>query len=285
MSTYTIHVSGISDATTEQHLTDFFTFCGKISKVEYNPEKHTATIHFEKASAAKTALMLNGGTLDGAHLTITSDKVPEGQEEGAHHEEHIDQSDKPRAGSECSPFSRRMHRGHSTRSWHQVAAEYLAKGYTLSDQVLQRAIELDKQHGISNRFLSYIQSLDKQIGEKTLGPDKTVSAKQAKAVDEQRGITKTASDYYSRALTSPFGQKVKAFYTTTSKQVLDIHEEARRIREAQKSSTSTGSEPTPASAGVGSSAPPLSSEVHSVATSDATTTGGAPKTTEAPTVV
>ncbi|RPD56114.1 hypothetical protein L226DRAFT_509852 [Lentinus tigrinus ALCF2SS1-7] len=275
MSTYTIHVSGISDATTEQHLTDFFTFCGKISKVEYNQEKHTATIHFEKPSAAKTALMLNGGTLDGAHLTITSDHVAEGKEEGAHHGEHIDQSDKPRAG---------------------IAAEYLAKGYTLSDQILQRAIELDKQHGISNRFLSYIQSLDTKVGERALGPEKTISGKvqetlvnatqQAKAIDEQRGITKTASDYYARALSSPFGQKVKAFYTSTSKQVLDIHEEARRINEAHKSTgTSTSSEPTPTSAGVGSAAPPLSSEVHSVATSDATTTGGAPKTTEAPTVV
>ncbi|TFK93298.1 hypothetical protein K466DRAFT_511925 [Polyporus arcularius HHB13444] len=255
MSTYSIHVSGISDATTEQHLTDFFTFCGKISKVEFNKETHTATIHFEKASAAKTALMLNGGTLDGAHLTITSDQIPEGKDEG-HHDEHFDQSDKPRAG---------------------IAAEYLAKGYTLSDQILQRAIELDKQHGISNKFLSYIQSLDTKIGEKALGPEKTISGKvqetlatatqQAKAVDEQRGITKTASDYYLRALTSPFGQKVKAFYTTTSKQVLDIHEEARRIHETQKAAgISAGAESTPASAGVGSSAPPLSSEVHSTAT-------------------
>ncbi|KAJ3002293.1 hypothetical protein NUW54_g5926 [Trametes sanguinea] len=184
MSAYTIHVSGIADATTEQHLTDFFTFCGKITSVEYDREKHTATIHFEKPSAAKTALMLNGGTLDGAHLTITSDQEPQDKDDGApHHEGHIDQADKPRAG---------------------IAAEYLAKGYQLSDQILQRAIELDQQRGISNRFLSYIQSLDAKLGEKTLGPEKTISGKvqetlatatqQAKAVDEQKGITKTASD-------------------------------------------------------------------------------------------
>lgn len=35
--------------------------------------------------------------------------------------------------------------------------------------------------------------------------------------------------YYSKAIRSPLGQKVRAFYTTTSKQVMDIHEEARRI--------------------------------------------------------
>lgn len=37
-------------------------------------------------------------------------------------------------------------------------------------------------------------------------------------------------------MTSPLGQKVLDFYTSTSKQVQDIHEEARRIAEQQKAS-------------------------------------------------
>ncbi|KAI0643073.1 hypothetical protein C8Q79DRAFT_981454 [Trametes meyenii] len=270
MSAYTILVSGISDATTEQHLSDFFTFCGKITSVEYDREKHSAAIHFEKPSAAKTALMLNGGTLDGAHLTITSEHEHHDKEDGSA-EGHIDQTDKPRAG---------------------IAAEYLARGYTLSDQILQRAIELDKQRGISTRFLSYIQSLDTKLGERALGPEKTISGKvqetlasatqQAKAVDEQKGITKTASDYYTRALSSPFGQKVKAFYTSTSKQVFDIHEEARRISETQKAHAqgSAHGAGTEKSTGVGSAAPPISPEVQTTtaaaaATSTTTTTPAA----------
>jgi len=101
-----------------------------------------------------------------------------------------------------------------------VAAEYLAKGYTLSDQILQRAIDLDSaflnpssklvlthiadKQGISKRFLSYFHSIDSSLGSRALGPDKTISGKvqetlqaatqQAKTVDEQRGITKTAHD-------------------------------------------------------------------------------------------
>lgn len=51
--------------------------------------------------------------------------------------------------------------------------------------------------------------------------------------------------YYAKALASPLGQKVKAFYTTTSKQILDIHDEARRIADDQKANTAT-SEPAPA---------------------------------------
>lgn len=44
--------------------------------------------------------------------------------------------------------------------------------------------------------------------------------------------------YYLKAISSPFGQKVRAFYTSTSKQVGDIHEEARRIAAERKSATS-----------------------------------------------
>ena len=92
------------------------------------------------------------------------------------------------------------------------------------------------------------------------------------------------TQYYAKALSSPFGQKVKAFYTTTSKQVLDIHEEARRIHETHKASAQ-GS--TPSSTGVGTTNPPVDPNIKSVSTTgvDASTTGGAPKTAEAPTVV
>lgn len=40
------------------------------------------------------------------------------------------------------------------------------------------------------------------------------------------------------ALNSPFGQKVLAFYTSTSKQAKDVHEEAVRIKESKKTSGS-----------------------------------------------
>lgn len=76
-------------------------FCGKITSIDHDASEQTATVHFEKPSAAKTALMLNGGSLDGSTLTVTSEKE--------HHDErptsagdgvHFEQSDKPRAASE-----------------------------------------------------------------------------------------------------------------------------------------------------------------------------------------
>jgi len=220
---YAVNVSGITPSTTEQQLREFFSFCGSILKIdldETGPSK-SAVIHFEKPSAVKTALMLNESLLGGGTLTVHSDTVQLDEEDSE--ATHIpgaplDQSDKPRAG---------------------IAAEYLAKGYKLTDNILQRAIHLDAEKGISNRFLSYFQSLDSSIGSKALGPDQTITGKvtstiqtatqQAKTVDEQKGYSKVAGDYYTRALSSPLGKHVRAFYTTTSKQIFDIHEEARRI--------------------------------------------------------
>jgi len=66
-------VSGIASSTTEQQLHDFFSFCGRISKIdltETGPSK-VAVIHFEKPSAAKTALMVRL-TLASAQLVLLS---------------------------------------------------------------------------------------------------------------------------------------------------------------------------------------------------------------------
>ncbi|KAG5341131.1 Protein vip1 [Termitomyces sp. T112] len=229
MSSYTVNVSGLASTTTDVQLHNFFTFCGKISQIEH--EKDKAIIHFEKPNAAKTALMLNGGTLDGSVLAITSENTYKDEEGVSQDETHLEQHEKPRAG---------------------IAAEYLAHGYILSHKALERAIEIDNEQGISKRFLEYFHHVDKSLGSRTLGPDQTISNKvqstvdaatqKAKTLDEQKGYSKTAYDFYSKAIASPLGQKVRSFYTTTSKRVQDIHEEARRIAEQHKA-TSGGAAP------------------------------------------
>jgi RNA recognition motif-containing protein len=242
---YSVEVSNIAPTTTKETLHEFFTFCGKINDISIkggDTEKSatkTATVTFEKANAVKTAQMLNGGALDGSNITVTSDKEHVDEHNNSGHP--IDQESKPRAG---------------------IAAEYLAKGYQLSDSILQRAIEIDQKQGISTRFLEYIKALDQGVGSRTLGPDRTVSGKFQETItriDEQRGIRKQAESYYAKAIQSPFGQKVYAFYSTTSKQVLDIHEEARRIATQHKAASST-EETAAAPAEASASAAPQESE-------------------------
>jgi len=228
-SPHFVNVTNISPSTTESQLQEYFSFCGKIASIGFDEKSSpkSAVIYFEKAAAAKTALMLNGGTLDDAHLTVTSDTADsdEGEPQPPTPRASLDQTDKPRAA---------------------IAAEYLAKGYVLSDQILQRAIELDKKQGISKRFVDFIHSVDSTLGQKALGPDQTISGKvqsgmsggisQAKSFDEQKGVTKKVGDYYTRALSTSIGSKVQAFYTNTAKHIQDIHEEAKRIAGWQKSS-------------------------------------------------
>ena len=182
-TTYDVHVSSLSPATTEAHLHEFFSFCGKITSLHFDPATHAATIRFEKPGAAKTALMLNGGALDGAHLAVTSPVPHDHPEPDTHHPRDIEQTDKPRSA---------------------IAAEYLARGYTLSDQILQKAIAIDHEKGISKRFLEYFHAIDRTVGERALGKDQTVSGavvegvkhagERARQVDEQRGLSTKATD-------------------------------------------------------------------------------------------
>lgn len=137
------------------------------------------------------------------------------------------------------------------------------------------------ERGISTRFLNYFSSLDKTVGARALGPDQTLSGKvqttvgqaaeQAKQIDAQKGYSKIAQDvsfshsllkldtnlsivfidaaqYYVKAISSPFGQRVTAFYTNTSKQIMDIHEEARRIADQHKEPATQTTEAAPPAA-------------------------------------
>lgn len=125
----------------------------------------------------------SGGTLDGASITVTSETEHADEAPATVPADHpIEQTDKPRAG---------------------IAAEYLAKGYLLSDSILQRAIEMDQKQGISSRFLNYLNHLDNTVGQKIFKPETeggtspTVSSKftaTVKSVDEQKGISKMATD-------------------------------------------------------------------------------------------
>ncbi|CAE6402397.1 unnamed protein product [Rhizoctonia solani] len=266
-TTHSVHVANLAETTSEKNLSDFFTFCGKIASIDFDSKTRSATIHFESPNAAKTALMLNGGTLDGSAIAVTSEVEHEDLPQEEHHDETnpIQQTDKPRAA---------------------IAAEYLAKGYTLSDNILQKAIDIDKKQGISQRFLGYLRSLDRTLGEKLFGHKETSSAtagqekekgaagetseagaaagvarhptvsgkaqetvagirERAMAMDEQKGYSKQASSYYERAINSPLGQKVFAFYSSTSKQVLDIHDEAKRIAAETKQTTTPESPSKP----------------------------------------
>ena len=211
----TVHVKNISSQTTEAQVKDFFSFCGKISNlsVSKDGDSQSAAVTFEKPTAAKTALLLDNTQLgpnlvhvnSAASLEELSSPKTETAGGQPHSGDDVPQEDKPRS---------------------RIVAEYLAHGYTISDKAIERAIALDKQHGVSNRFTTALQQWDSKLK----------ASERAKGVDTQYGLSDKAGQgirsfhsYFEKALGSPTGQKVRAFYMDTQKQVMDVHQEARRL--------------------------------------------------------
>jgi len=223
MST-TVHVAGIAHQTSEKEVRDFFSFCGKITNLSVTPSsdaadaEKSASVTFEKETAAKTALLLDNTQLGSSQVHVTSassigDIASKAAAAVTGDSEDISQEDKPRS---------------------RIVAEYLAHGYVLGDNVLQKAIALDNQHGYSNRFTQALSSFDQ----------KTKATDRAKSIDQSYGVTNTAvgawnglNSYFEKALSTPTGQKVRDFYVQGDRQVRDIHNEARRLADLKAGKT------------------------------------------------
>jgi hypothetical protein len=211
-----VQVKNISSKTEDKEIKDFFAFCGKITDIKVQSEgadNKSATVTFEKDTAAKTALLLNNTQLGANHISVTSDAAHDDSHDG-----HTGERDSDTITQEEKPRSR-------------IFAEYLAHGYVISDAALQQAINLDQKHGVSSRFLNTLQGLDKKYH----------ATDRAQTVDQSYGITQKATNllqgigsYFEKAADTPTGQKIVKFYSDSQRQVTDIHSEARRLADLKK---------------------------------------------------
>ena len=180
----------------------------------------SATVTFEKETAAKTALLLDNTQLGSSQVHVStaaslddlSKTAPTSSSE-QHDEDHIAQEDKPRS---------------------RILAEYLAHGYTVSDGAIQRAIALDQKHGFSSRFTTALSSFD----------NKYKATEKARSMDSSYGISAKANagwqginSYFEKAMGTPTGQKVRDFYLQGDKQVREVHAEARRLADLKAGKT------------------------------------------------
>jgi RNA recognition motif-containing protein len=237
----TVHVSGIAPATSEKDVRDFFSFCGKIVSLSITPvsseadAQKSASVTFEKEAAAKTALLLDQTQLGSSSVHVEAasniddlagEKATAATEK--EDEDELSQEDKPRS---------------------RIIAEYLAQGYVVSDNAIQKAIALDQKHGFTNRFTSVLSNFDKKFN----------ATERAKGIDESYQISSKAQtgwgslhSYFEKALEHPSGRKLVEFYSQTDKQVRDIHNEARRLADLKqgKSESTAGGETAGETAGV-----------------------------------
>jgi len=223
MSSKTVNVSNVAADTEEKQIKEFFSFCGKITDLKVTSasdgKTKNASVTFEKETAAKTAQLLNNTQLQGSQITVTpadgshdlGGDVPHVAADEKHRDsDEITQEDKPRS---------------------RVLAEYMAQGYVIGDAAVQHAIELDHKHGVSNRFVNTLTNLDQKYH----------ATDRAKAADQSYGVTSRAtnlfsglSSYFEKATNTPTGKKLVDFYTASSRQVQDVHNEARRLADLKK---------------------------------------------------
>jgi RNA recognition motif-containing protein len=217
----TVHVENISTKTSEDEIKSFFSFCGKISNISVTPtenETQSASVTFEKTAAAKTALLLDNTQLGPNSVKVTSSKSLDeiageksaSAEEAKDGDNHIEQEEKPRA---------------------RIIAEYLAHGYTISDNAIERALAIDQQHGISTKFTNALTNFDQRFQ----------ATQKAQAVDTKLGLTEKGTavwrglySYFDKAAGTPTGQKLRQFYATGNRTVLDVHNEARHLADLKK---------------------------------------------------
>lgn len=199
-------------------------FSGKIKSIDLTTEGETkkATVIFERETAAHTAILLNKTLMHGNELIIEGD-VPAAD----------DAASKP---SEPSQAERGQHpvltQEEKPRS--RILAEVLAHGYVVADAGLAKAIALDEKHGVSARFVHTLKQLD----------EKTHATDHARAADASYGISQRATSlltglgsYFEKARDTPTGKRIVGFYTTSQRQVQDIHNEARRLADLRKEET------------------------------------------------
>jgi len=211
----TVQVKNITSSTEDKEIKDFFSFCGKITDVKVTNDggSKSAVVTFEKETAAKTALLLNNTQLGPNQISVTGnagDKDDSAHHEGERDSDDITQEEKPRS---------------------RIVAEYLAHGYVISEVAIGQAIAMDQKLGVTQRFLKTLESLNAKYH----------ATDRAKTADESYGITQRAnsvlsslSSYFDTAANTGPGQKIAQFYSQGSHQVVDIHNEARRLAELKK---------------------------------------------------
>ncbi|BFZ53534.1 Protein vip1 [Savitreella phatthalungensis] len=224
-----VTASNISLDVTQPQIKQFFSFCGRISDISVRKAANHQTAHitFERASAAKTALLLQDAVLGLDKIKIESDSESSSSADASTSDDrdlaaHEDGSDVPQ---EQKPRT-------------TIIAEYLSHGYVLGDSAVSKSMEFDKAHGISERFYSLLQSAQQraqEVDNKLKVTDKLQEA------DAKYNITQTAQQQasslyasFQRYLDTGAGNKVRSFYSDLVGSAMDVHSEARRLADLRQ---------------------------------------------------
>lgn len=250
-------VSNVPQAVTEERLKEFFSFCGMvrgIKKVSTENGFSKYIVSFELEKALSTALLLNDAQLDDAEIKVSESdqpppyekgdakvvdgdhKIQENQDTGNKRSDDVEQEEKPK---------------------YAIMAQLLASGYTISDNLIQRAIDFDHDKGYSSKFRSWLNSIDQKYihtDEPDSPANKGLSKAQVALNDLSQNFNNSSYNqrlhyYLEKAANHPYGVKIHDFYNHLAQDVKEVHNEARRLAELNKQEPNTNTEDSTSASG------------------------------------
>jgi len=196
--TKAVFVANISPNATEKTVSDFFSFCGRITKLTLRREatgdgSQEAIVVFETDSAAKTALLLTNALIVDRPITVVPHVSSSVDTEGG----EVSQKEVPQEDITNRTFTAPDHE----RSKTSVVASMLAAGYVLGTDSVAKARDFDEKHMISlqlkvgaEQVKAKANEIDKALHiSETANVIKTVTIEKAKEVDEKLRISENVN--------------------------------------------------------------------------------------------
>lgn len=249
----TVIASNIPKTVSLDKVKEFFGFSGKVDSVDVkssDTSTNTYAVTFASSDAVSSALLLNGAELDGKPIQITDENSNVASQEPILTSEKVVQSGiSPDSSSAAAvanvPFTdagvaanakttSAGAKGDAPNSdidqelkpKSAIIAEYLSHGYVLSDQALEKAVALDKKHGVSEKFKSFLSNLDSKYHVQ----DKAVETDQKYDLNKRFAQGRDdLTSYFEQAAKTPAGSKIHSFYSGIVRDSKQIHQEARRL--------------------------------------------------------
>jgi len=186
-----ILVTNLDQNVEKKQLSDFFSFCGRITSltVRRKDDDAEAILYFESEAAAKTALLLTNALINDRPIIVQAYTVQKQQE---HVEENQQIREDKQQGVEPTVFVSEMQKDDITqrptnagnhRSATATLASLVASGYILGVDALDRARRIDQENGISRSVTQGASQLKER----------------ARGLDEQYKVSETA-ETTSRAM-------------------------------------------------------------------------------------
>jgi len=145
-----VYVSNIAPTANEKTVSDFFSFCGKITKLILKKSDaangtHEVVVWFETESAAKTALLLTNALIVDRPISVVS----YAKADGTPVVEWVAIEEQKNPGALHVPEPRDFSVPDEQRSKTSVVASLLAGGYSLGADAAQKAKEYDEKYGLT----------------------------------------------------------------------------------------------------------------------------------------